>query len=222
MALLNTGTTALAMAATWMEDLIVPQYEYFQSEIAPRLAQAVPQVGDVWEQMDVPPWAIYSTALRQCGSDIFVAGQSTFKVAYITLKPLAILLWVVGQFLFHVLHILARVLFAQGFVSLQKGLMQAKAGIVWFYVFQRSLSKEEIIGEIAIGTLLVLSYYSWQWMKRQTYVTRLAGWYRKKKKKVIDVSFKDSDSNRRHALFFCSNCYVRLWKHVDVADGFSV
>ena len=135
MASLNTGTTALAMAVSWMEDMIVPQYEYFQSEILPRLGQAVPQLGDVWERMDVPPWEIYSVALRQCGSDVVVASQSTFRVAYLTFKPFAILLWIVGQFIFHVLHILGQVFLSQGWVSLQKGLVQAKAGIIWFYVF---------------------------------------------------------------------------------------
>ena len=189
MLLLNSGTTAMATATTWMEDWIVPQYQYFQSEIAPRLGQAIPQLGDVYERMDVPAWEMYSVALKQCGSDVAVATQSTFNVAYMTMKPFAILIWIIGEFLFHVLHILSKLLLSQGLVSLQKGLMQAKAGIIWLYLFQRSLSKEEVLGEIAIGAILVALYYFRKWLKRQTYYERATRWYRQKKRTVFQVSF---------------------------------
>jgi hypothetical protein len=92
------------------------------------------------------------------------------------------------QLLGKILHVLFQHLLEHGWISLQKGAMQAKAGIVWFYVFQQSLSRKEVLGEVGLVILCILGYYLRKWFQRQTYVARANRWYQQRKRKVTQVS----------------------------------
>ena len=186
---------ALAMAVTWVEDTVGPHYAWFQSDVVPQMEKVVPELMNVWDQMDVPAWDVYSVAMKNWGADIVNVSQSTGQLAWLTFKPIFVLLSILGQLLFRVANLLFQLLLAKAFVSLQHTLMQAKAAIIWLYFFQVSLSKEEIMVEIAICGSMVLLYYFRQWLRRQTYYARATRWYRRKKRAVFSVS--NSNNNTR-------------------------
>jgi hypothetical protein len=168
-------------ASTGMiQEFVEPHFLWFQEEI-------IPHFDDLWARMDVPTFEIYSTALTKCTSDIAQSSQSTFRLLYLTGRPIAVFLYILLQLFGQLCHILFQHLLAHGWTSVQKGAMQAKAGIAWFYVFQRSLSRKEILGEVALCALLVVGYYLRKWLNRQTYVSRATKWYKQRKQKVIQV-----------------------------------
>jgi hypothetical protein len=167
-------------ASEWVHEIVAPHYAFLQEEV-------LPPAMEVWHRLDLPAWEIYSVAVRECASDVIQSTQSTGTVLYLTLRPFAILLWMLFQLSCHVGQILFQLLLEKGWISLQKGAMQAKSAIVWFYLFQRSLSRTEVLGELGIGATMVLLYYLRRWFQRQTYVARATRVFKQKKRQILQV-----------------------------------
>lgn len=147
-----------------------------------------PNAVAVWHRLDVPSWDIYHPVLQECVSDIWKAGQSTAHLSYLTLRPLAILFMMLMEGLWEIAKVLFSVLLSQGWVHIKKGMVQLKAAAIWFYHFQMSLSRMELLGEVVlIGTMVGL-YYAYKWLRRQTYWQRFMQWYSEKKQRAIEVS----------------------------------
>ena len=134
----------------------------------------------VWNRLDVPEWKEYSTALKQCGSDFIQASKSSSKFVFLTLRPIVQLLLIIMQGLWFFL-------LKNGWISIQKGALQGKAAIKWSYKFHRSLSTQEILGEIAIIALCFAIYHFRKWLKKQTYWSRTTRWLRQKKRMLRKV-----------------------------------
>jgi hypothetical protein len=163
-----------------IQEFVAPHYDWFQGEV-------VPPVVEFWHRLDVPAWDIYREAAHTCGKDFMQSSQSTWKLLYLTFRPIAILSWILFQVLLGIGNIIFRLLLEKGWLSLRNGALQVKAGSIWFYQFQRSLSRTEVLGELGVIGLGVLFYYLRQWLKRQTYVTRATKWCHQKKRHVIKV-----------------------------------
>eukprot|EP00526_Cylindrotheca_closterium_P004904 CAMPEP_0113609830 /NCGR_PEP_ID=MMETSP0017_2-20120614/4701_1 /TAXON_ID=2856 /ORGANISM="Cylindrotheca closterium" /LENGTH=615 /DNA_ID=CAMNT_0000518675 /DNA_START=111 /DNA_END=1958 /DNA_ORIENTATION=- /assembly_acc=CAM_ASM_000147 len=151
-------------------EIIAPYFAWVNKENFPYVAQ-------VYGQLDIPFWDDYSEAFHQSSADLIQACQSSFKFLDLTLRPFL-------QLLFIILSGLFELLLKKGLISLQKGSEQAKAGIIWFYKFQRSLTKEQVLGEIGIVGCLFAIYFLRKWLKRQTYWTRGMKWVSNQKRKV--------------------------------------
>jgi hypothetical protein len=165
----------------WVQELLAPPLAFLQQDL-------VPGAIEVWEKLQVPPYPIYQQAVHSCVSDVMQSTQSTTHLLYLTLRPVLLLLWMCLQVMGTIMHILFQHLLEHGWISLQKGAMQAKAGIVWFCVFQQSLSRKEVLGEVGLVILSILGYYLRKWFQRQTYVARANRWYQQRKRKVTQVS----------------------------------
>jgi hypothetical protein len=157
-----------------LSEFCAPHYSWIEQQIVPNLAE-------VWSRLDVPVWEEYSDAFQTCSTDLVNASHSTGKFLFLTFRPLFQLLFIIFRSLF-------KVLLEQGWTSLQKGALQAKAGIVWFYLFQRDLSRKEVLGEIGIVSCCVAGYYLRKWLKRQTYWARATRWVVNKKKHLMKVT----------------------------------
>lgn len=155
--------------------------EYWQEEMWP-------SVLSMWHRLDVPPWDVYQPAVTAFTSDSWKACQSTARLSYLTLRPVAMLCWMILEVFWAVAQILFRVLLSQGWIQLKKGLIQLKAAAIWFYHFQMSLSKTELLGEAALVGMVVASYYFYKWIRRQTYWERFMKWYSAKKQRAVEVS----------------------------------
>jgi hypothetical protein len=165
----------------WAQTLLAPPLAFLQQDL-------VPGVLDVWLKMQVPSYPLYQEAVQTCVSDAIQSTQSTTNLLYLTLRPVILLLGMALQLLGTILHILFQHLLEHGWHSLQKGAMQGKAAIVWFYIFQKSLSRKEVLGEVGLVIVGILGYYLRKWLKRQTYVARANKWYQQRKRKVTQVS----------------------------------
>ena len=175
--------------AEWVNEIVAPHYVWFENEFLPPVIM-------LWERLNVPSWDVYKVALTECFSDAMQASQSTWKLFYLTIRPFAILLWVFFEFMLGIGRIFFRLLLEKGWISLQKGTRQAKTGIIWFYHFQRSLSRTQLLGEAGIIAACILIYYLRKWLKRQTYVARATEWCKKQKKKLLQVR-RDAMQSKR-------------------------
>jgi len=154
-----------------IQALVAPQCAWLQEEILP------PAIV-FWDRLGVPEWDIYSDAFQECATDAIQAMQSTGHLLYLTFRPPAILFGIIFQFV-------GQLLLQKGWTSLQKGAIQAKVAIVWFYSFQRSLSRNEILGELGMLALVVSLYYLRKWLKQQTYFERAVQKLREKKHQAV-------------------------------------
>jgi hypothetical protein len=148
----------------------------------------LPSTMAVWLRLDVPQWKVYQPAFQQCASDVWNASQSSAQLAYLTFRPLAVLCWMILEILWHIAQVLFRVLLSQGWIQLQRGLLQLKEGSIWFYHFQMSLSRIELLGEMVLVWTLIGLFYFYKWVRRQTYWQRLLKWCTLKKLNAIKVS----------------------------------
>ena len=140
----------------------------------------VNELVDLWGRLDIPEWSEYSQSFQQCSNDLIQSGQSTWKFIYLTFRPIV-------QLIFIVLQGLWAFLLKQGWISVQKGASQARTAIIWFYLFQRNLTKKEILGEFLLVGLCFAIYYFRKWLKKQTYWSRATLWASEKKKKLQKV-----------------------------------
>lgn len=139
-----------------------------------------PYVVNVYGQLDIPFWDDYTESFHHCASDLIKAFQSSSTFLVLTFRPLL-------QLLFIILRGLFELLLKNGLISLQKGSKQVKTGMIWFYNFQRSLSKEQVLGEIGIVVCIMGIYYLRKWLKRQTYWARATKCVSNQKKKIKKV-----------------------------------
>jgi hypothetical protein len=141
----------------------------------------------VWHRLDIPSWDVYQPVLHDCAVDVWKAGQSTAQLSVLTLRPIAILCWTILELIWEVAQVLFRILLSQGWIQLKKGMIQLKAAAIWFYHFQMSLSRMEILGEVALVGIAIGLYYLYKWIRRQTYWQRFMKWYADKKQRAIEV-----------------------------------
>jgi hypothetical protein len=160
-------------------------FQYWQDELWPSAMS-------VWSRLDIPAWDEYQPVLRECGVDVWKAGRSTAQLSVLTLRPIAILCWMILEVVWEVAQVLFRVLLSQGWIQLKKGLIQLKAAAIWFYHFQMSLSRTEILGEVALVGFAVGLYYLYRWIRRQTYWQRFMKWFADKKQGAIEVRVRDA------------------------------
>lgn len=148
----------------------------------------LPAAAAVWSRLEVPSWETYQPALQACASNIWKAGQSSAHLSYLTFRPLSIIFLMILEILSSAARVLFRVLLSQGWFHLKRGLLQLKVAAIWFYRFQISLSRTELLGEVALVGAAVGAYYFYDWIRRQTYWRRFTRWYSTKKRKTIQVS----------------------------------
>lgn len=172
--------------------------EYLRHEILPVTMAA-------WHRLDVPSWKVYKPALEEFLLDTWKAGQSTAQLSYLTLRPVAMLCLIVVEAAWAVAQVFLRVLLSQGLVQARKGLLQIRVAAIWLYRFQMNLSRTELLGEAGLVVMSIALYYSYKWIKRQTYWRRFMKWYSLKKQQTIEVSYATLRSASLR-----SSCFSRI------------
>ena len=138
----------------------------------------LPWCSEVAIRLKLPAWDLYRDAWAVCTRDIVKASSSVYHLSYLTLKPVAILLWIlIGQFWKFVLE--------HGGRSLHAGAIHLKLACIHFYRFQMSLNKTQLFGEASFVLVCVGLYYLRRWLLKQTYYARLVDWTNAKKRRLI-------------------------------------
>jgi len=138
----------------------------------------LPWCSEVATRLELPAWDSYRDAWAVCTRDILKASSSAYHLSYLTLKPIAILLWIVlGQLWKFVLE--------HGGRSLHTGAVHLKLACVHFYRFQMSLNGTQLLGEAGVLLMCVGLYYFRKWLQKQTYWAKFVKWYKAKKRRLI-------------------------------------
>ena len=161
--------------------------EVFSSHANWVVYEALPATRELYDRLQVPTWSEYSLAIKTSLKDFYNVSQSAWKVLYLTFRPMVILALIVLQVVATLGRFLFQNLLAHGWISLQKGATQAKTGLLLFYRFQSSLTRYELLGEIGLCITIVCLYYLRRWFQQQTYIAKAAQWYRRHKRKTIQV-----------------------------------
>jgi hypothetical protein len=171
--------SASASSSSSPHGYAVAQFARWHGELAPTL-------WEIYVRLDVPEWDVYRNAVIGCAADAYKAAHSAGHLLAITVRPILILAYIVGQFLF-------RNLLEHGGRSLREGAVQLRFASIWMYRFQRSLTWTEILGEVIVVTACVALYHFRRWLQRQTYWARAVRWYRGRKERAIQV--RDDNGN---------------------------
>jgi hypothetical protein len=132
--------------------------------------------------LELPAWELYKKAWATCANDAIAAASSSYRLGYLTLKPVAILCWIMlGKFWKFVLE--------HGGNSLQTGAIHLKSACFHFYRFQISLNGTQLLGEACLVLMCVGLYYLRKWLQRQMYWAKLVKWYRAKKRRLGQVRY---------------------------------
>lgn len=149
---------------------------------------AVRRMHDLFEYLQLPSRSEYWQAWRNVVRDVWMAAQSLNALSYLTLRPLVLLLWLVSQKVYICLKFLFRHLFQGLWVSLWKGVEQAKWCSKKLVAWQYSLTSAQIKMELGAIMVLLLLFSLRRYIQKQGYVQRVSRWYHTKKRNAIKVS----------------------------------
>ena len=150
------------------------------------------RAADAWRDflvyLDLSSTAVYWNSCRTAYNDVRVATSSVGALAYLTLKPIVLIIWLVLQYLWKLLQFLSKQLFYHAYESAKKGWTQLKWGTKEFVKWQGSLSKKAAAVEICIMAALIGCYMLRRYIAKRKYVQRVNSWSRRKKRLVKEVS----------------------------------
>jgi len=142
------------------------------------------QACQLLEQLQIPGWTEYQSSLQAALSHNYQALGSSCQLLYLTCRPILLLIYFI---LYQVLFVVWKYVVVQGLY--EHGLSQTRDGLMSFWQFQRSLTREQLMGEIVVLLCSVGVYKAWQKWRRQTYYRRFVVWYDHKQRQIIKVSF---------------------------------
>ena len=141
----------------------------------------LPWCSSVATTLELPAWDSYSNAMANCANDAIAAAGSSYRLGYLTLKPVLILCWMVLGWVW-------KFVLEHGGNSLKTGAIHFRSACVHFYLFQRSLNGTQLLGEACLVAVCVGLFYLRKWLQRQTYWAKLVRSYRDKKARLVRVS----------------------------------
>lgn len=166
----------------------LPQVSSTQEQWRLVAARAMDAWHDFAVYVDLPSASLYKTSCTTALRDLRAAFSSVGYLGYLTSRPLLLILWLLIQYLWEVLHFLGKHLFHHAYVSAGKGWIQLKWGSREFYKWQSALSRTAVLVEISVVAALIGCYMLRRYIQRKKYVQRTASWYRRKKRAVNEVS----------------------------------
>lgn len=153
--------------------------------IAPQLDVLLRHAREFIDRLDVPPGDEYVAAAAAAYRDLRSACASSWRLAYISFRPLVILLGILGHFLSVVLRVIARHSVAHGWIAAREGYHQLRTAAIWFVGFQRELpasAKYAELGALAVAAVLWLLR---RHVRKHRYAERAADWYGGKKRRAL-------------------------------------
>lgn len=138
------------------------------------------------ETLALPSKDEYITAVYAAFNDARAATASSWHLAYVTLRPLLILLSILGRVLAAVLKVIAQHSIAHGWVALREGFFQLRTASIWFARFQRDLPTPAKYAEIGVITVLVILWMLRRRFEKYRYGERVKKWYNNKKRRALN------------------------------------
>ena len=136
------------------------------------------------ERLDMPSREEYLAAASSVIYDVRVASSSLWNLAYLTFRPLFILLGILSQYLALILRIIAKHSVAHGWVAAREGYFQLRTLTVWFLRLQSDLPLLAKYAEVGVFALVITLWLLRRHVRKYRYVERTLAWYNGKKRKA--------------------------------------
>ncbi|KAL3757552.1 hypothetical protein ACHAWU_000511 [Discostella pseudostelligera] len=153
--------------------------------LASRLHQLRNDVQTLLDQLHFASREEYIDAASAAVHDVKAATISSWKLAYISFRPVFIFLGILGHYLAIVLRIIAKHSVAHGWIAAREGYFQLRTATIWFIQFQNDLPTSAKYAELGALAIIALMWLLRRHVKKRQYVERLSAWYIRKKRVLI-------------------------------------
>ncbi|KAL9180357.1 hypothetical protein ACHAXT_008327 [Thalassiosira profunda] len=153
--------------------------------LASQIDLALDNARALLDRLDLPSRDEYITAAADFLRDARAAGASSWTLAYLTFRPLIILLGILGHYLAILLRIIAQNSIAHGWVAAKRGYFQLRTGTIWFVQFQRDLPLSAKYAELGAIAVLATLWLLRRHVQKHRYVERTVAWYAAKKRRAL-------------------------------------
>ena len=140
---------------------------------------------DLLEHLDPPSRAELASAAAAALRDVRAATASSWHLLFITLRPVILLLGVLGGHLAAVLRVIGRHSVAHGWVAAREGWWQLRTGTIWFVRFQRDLPASAKYAEAGATAAALALWLLRRHVRKNRYVEKAAAWYRDKRRRAV-------------------------------------
>ena len=137
------------------------------------------------DQLDFPSWDEFVTASSTAIHDLHKAIISSWNLAYISFRPIFILLGILSHYLAILLRIIAQHSIAHGWKAAKEGYYQLRVGTIWFIKFQRNLPSSAKYAELGALVVLITLWLLRRHVKKYRYAERINKWYLDKKRLAL-------------------------------------
>ena len=137
------------------------------------------------DQLDFPSWDEFITASSTAIHDLRAAIISSSNLAYISFRPIFILLGILSHYLAILLRIIAQHSIAHGWKAAKEGYYQLRVGTIWFIKFQRNLPSSAKYAELGALVVLITLWLLRRHVKKYRYAERINKWYLDKKRLAL-------------------------------------
>jgi len=145
----------------------------------------VGMIYDFLEILDLPSRQEYVSVAASAFRDFKVASSSSWHLAYLTFRPLVILLGILSHQVAAILRVIAQHSVAHGWVAAKEGYFQLKTATIWFVNFQRELPTSAKYAELGAVGILIALWLLRRHVRNRRYVERTTAWYREKKRRAL-------------------------------------
>lgn len=153
--------------------------------IASQLDIMLDKARSLLDQLDFPSWDEFITASSTAIHDLHKAIISSWNLAYISFRPIFILLGILSHYLAILLRIIAQHSIAHGWKAAKEGYYQLKVGTIWFIKFQRNLPSSAKYAELGALVVLITLWLLRRHVKKYRYAERINKWYLDKKRLAL-------------------------------------
>ena len=141
--------------------------------IASQLEIMLDRARSLLDQLDFPSWDEYATASSTAIHDLRSASISSWNLAYISFRPIFILLGILSHYLAILLRIIAQHSIAHGWKAAKEGYYQLRVGTIWFIKFQRNLPSSAKYAELGALVVLITLWLLRRHVKKYRYAGRI-------------------------------------------------
>lgn len=145
----------------------------------------VGRIYDFLETLDLPSRQEYVSAAASAFRDFKVASSSSWHLAYLTFRPLVILLGILSHHVAVILRVIAQHSVAHGWVAAKEGYFQLKTATIWFVNFQRELPTSAKYAELGAVGIFIALWLLRRHVRKRRYFERTTAWYREKKRRAL-------------------------------------
>ncbi len=153
--------------------------------IASQLNQILDTIRAQLDQLDFASREEYLHAASAGFRDVRAASISSWNLAYISFRPIFILLGIFGHYLMIVLRIVAKNSVSHGWIAAREGYFQLQTATIWLIKLQKDLPTTAKYAEFGTLAIIALLWLLRRHVKKRQYVERVSAWYSRKKRVLL-------------------------------------